>query len=137
MKLLDAIPSIPSIQMAHQSKTFTARELRTDTVIVFYFWSSDCTLCKKLPKFSEQLAKVYGDEVQFIAIHDGEIEDWDVPIIEAESLIDSDKVVSSRFGVRLYPAIYVFDREHRLRFWQSGSANTHMLLKRIEKFVAP
>ena len=89
-----------------------------------------------MPSFATKLEQLYGQKVQCIAVHDGEINESEVAKnTPAIMLIDASKELATLFQVRMYPSIFVFDQEQKLRFKQMGSNNTHMLLKRIEKFV--
>lgn len=136
MKLLQTIPVFPSLTLAHKNGVLKYTDLKQGQVVVFYFWSRDCSLCKRWPQFVEKLQQLYGDSVQCIVVHDGDIELNEVPNVSTViSTIDRERAVASAFNVRQYPAIYVFDREHQLRFYQSGSSETRMLLRRIEKFI--
>ena len=138
MKLLQTIPKFEPLKQAHRARNFSRDDIKRSKVIVFYFWSSDCSLCKKWPQFVDKLQASYGDSVQCIVVHDGQIDQGDVPKVSgATSIIDADKQLATSFNVRHYPAIYIFDTEHLLRFYQSGSSETRMLLRRIEKFIDP
>lgn len=138
MKLLQTIPEFEPLKQAHKSGYFRRNDIKHSKVIVFYFWSRDCSLCKKWPQFVDNLQHSYGNSVQCIVVHDGQIAPTEVPKVSgATSIIDEDKRLATSFNVRQYPAIYVFDTEQKLRFYQSGSSETRMLLRRIEKFIDP
>lgn len=135
MKLLDTMPEVKDCIQAHKKGLFSERHLSPQKVSVFYFWSSECAQCKGWPKFVEQVEKLYGNDVQCVIVHVGTISSDEVPIVDAFNVIDANRSLSEKFQVRLFPAIYIFDADRQLRFRQAGSAETRLLVKRIEKFL--
>lgn len=135
MKLLDTMPELKGCMQAHKKELFSERHLLSQKASVFYFWSSECSQCKGWPKFVEQVQMLYGNEVQCVIIHVGAIRNDDVPMVETINLIDANRELAEKFHVRLFPAIYIFDSDRKLRFRQAGSTETRLLMKRIEKFL--
>ena len=135
MKLLSTIPPFSNIE-AVNNRPFSIGKLREQCVTVFYFWSQDCSLCKSMPTYLQRIIDRFGSQVQCIVVHDGPLVKKEFPKVEgAVLLIDNRQQLGDLFQLKQVPAVFLFDQQQQLRFKQTGAADLHLLLRRIERFL--
>ena len=96
-------------------------------VVVLDFWATWCGPCvKSLPALIETMAEFPPEEVQFIAVNQGETKDqvkkflttrgWQMPVG-----FDEDQKIAKKFGVEGIPHTVVIDREGNIAFAKTGA----------------
>lgn len=120
-------------------------ELIGEKATLIHFWSISCPLCKEDMQAINEFHKQFKEKLNVIAVHTPRSEqDLDVQKVEktAEQLkmmhslfIDHHMKLSDAFENEYVPAYYLFDREGKLRYFQTGESSLNLLTKRVHRML--
>lgn len=140
MKQREQIPSLTGATEWLNGK-ITREELIGKPTLV-YFWSSTCIQCQNLmPKI-----KILSDNnmnFNILMVHmprskkeiDSDTIKEKAQGIAVPIAIDTNYAIADAFANPFTPAFYLFDKEGRLDFFQTGGGMFNILLKRISRLL--
>lgn len=112
---------------------------------IIHFWSISCRVCKDEMPYLNNFRNQYKDRLNIIAVHmPRSEEDRDLQQIKEVAaqhgmtqsiLVDDNLKLTEAFGNQFVPAYYVFDKEGRLRHFQTDRSGMNMLRKRIDRLL--
>ncbi|WP_210469540.1 TlpA disulfide reductase family protein [Sporosarcina sp. 6E9] len=113
--------------------------------VLFHFWSVSCYMCKDAMPVINQFRDKYKDNLNIVAVHIPRSEaDVDINLVKSSAeahdikhpiFIDNALKLRGAFGNEQVPAYYVFDKDGRLRHFQSGGSGMKLLEKRITRLL--
>lgn len=140
MKLRESIPELTGATQWLNGEV-TKDNLVGEKPTLFHFWSISCHLCKvAMPRINE-FRDTFKDRLNVVAVHMPRSES-DLNLDEIRKVatkhgmtqpvfVDSDHKLTDAFENQYVPAYYVFDKEGKLRHFQSGGSGMKMLEKRV------
>ncbi|MDY0396235.1 TlpA family protein disulfide reductase [Virgibacillus halophilus] len=145
MKLRDQMPELNGATKWLNSAPITRAELLDDRPTLFHFWSVSCSLCKDAMPNVSKFRDKYKDELHVIAVHMPRLKkDLDIKQIMKVAqeqgitqpiFIDNRHKLTDAFDNRYVPAYYLFDKDGKLRHFQSGGGGMSMLRKRLNRVL--
>lgn len=145
MRLREQMPELNGATKWLNSQPLTKRELIHDKPTLFHFWSVSCDLCKEAMPHVNKLRDAYEDDLHIIAVHmPRSRNDLDIEQINAVAkehgiiqpiFVDSKQTLTNAFGNQYVPAYYLFDKDGKLRHFQSGGGGMGMLQKRVNRVL--
>ncbi|MCM3742688.1 TlpA family protein disulfide reductase [Sporosarcina luteola] len=112
---------------------------------LIHFWSISCRACKEKMPYLTSFQNRYKDRLNMIAVHmPRSEEDRDLQQIKKVAaqhgmtqsiFVDDNLTLTEAFGNQFVPAYYVFDKEGRLRHFQTDQSGMNMLKKRIDRLL--
>ncbi|MGZ9897708.1 protein disulfide oxidoreductase [Shewanella gaetbuli] len=104
-------------------------QLSQTTPTIVYFWGTWCAVCKVTSPMVNSVAKSDKYQVISIAVASGSNQDisyymqqngLDFPVINEASIPPATDTLSQQWGANAFPAIYIVDKNHQIRFITSG-----------------
>lgn len=103
---------------------------------LIFFFSVDCPHCQRQIPILKETWKVFGSQVEFIAVA---LSDWQRSAaflrtneIGARALIDENGVVGRLFGVSELPTIFFVDRDQKIVWAADGEQSKGEILRRLK-----
>lgn len=145
MKLRDNLPELEGETTWLNSEPIKKADLLGSKPTLIHFWSVSCSLCKETMANINAFRDEYKDVLNVIAVHTPDSEkDLDVNQVKevAEKynitqpiMVDHAHKLTKAFNNQYVPAYYVFDKEGKLRHFQSGRSGMIMLRKRVNRIL--
>ena len=136
------MPNLDGDELIINEKALT-KELSNVTII--YFWSISCQQCETSIIKLKELKQLFQDKLTIITVHmPRSEEDKNVKAIEKKLkqlaisfpvYVDQQLRLTNAFENRFVPAYYLFDKEKKLRFYQSGLPSKKLLQQKVERFI--
>lgn len=143
MQIYDILPDLSKIKNLPGSKQSLL--LSSGRPILVVFWSVSCSSCSNLLKKLAEVPEIKAGKVVPVLIHvylDREQvslsaikNKLDQQHFNAVSLNDIDDQLADIFQFRYVPALYLFDKQERLRFRQSGKSSTSLMEQRLKRLL--
>ncbi|MDR3640468.1 MAG: TlpA disulfide reductase family protein [Humidesulfovibrio sp.] len=129
--------TLETLDMSAVEKHFAANKGKTTFVV---FWATWCPACKtELPVLEQLRAKYPADKLDIMAVSvDDTAEAMSTFLKSRPTTLDvylSKSDVSSEFGIKSIPALYILDKEGKVAFNSSGAYPFEMLDSVIEQLV--
>ncbi|MDY0406023.1 TlpA disulfide reductase family protein [Virgibacillus sp. 179-BFC.A HS] len=145
MKLRDEMPQLEGATTWLNSKPMKKEDLMNHKPTFIHFWSVSCDICKKvMPKVNE-LRDAYKDELNIVAVHmPRSKEDMNLNHIKEIArehgmtqpiFVDNQHKLTDAFANQYVPAYYLFDKDGKLRHFQSGESGMKILYKRVNRLL--
>lgn len=122
----------------------TSREELLGKPTLFFFWAASCLQCQSLFPIMSVLENHYKHQVNLLFIHmPRSILDKDINVVKEKVeeyainspiYIDNKDIMSIAFNNVFTPAFYLFDKEGKLDYFQTG-AQTQFLLNKIHRLI--
>lgn len=120
-------------------------ELIGDKATLIHFWSVSCQMCKDTMPAINKMRDRYNQYLNVVAVHYPRTKkDLDMELIKYNAhkygitqpiFIDGDLRLADTFGNQHIPSYYLFDKNGRLRHFQSGRGGMLMFEKRIQRIL--
>ncbi|WP_432359636.1 TlpA disulfide reductase family protein [Sporosarcina sp. UB5] len=144
MKLRDQMPELTGAT-AWLNGQYKKADLIGKKPTLIHFWSVSCSQCKdSMPDMNTFLHR-YKGKFNVIAVHmpisNDDLDLWEVKNAAARYgitqpiCVDSELKVSDSFGTQYVPAYYVFDKDGKLRHYQSGGGGMRLLFQRLKRLL--
>ncbi|MHA6258553.1 redoxin domain-containing protein [Sporosarcina sp. CAU 1771] len=144
MKLYEQMP-----EFTNGTTWLNGRVTKSDLIgnkpILIHFWSVSCYLCKGSVQEINELKALFNQKLTIIAVHMPRSEkDLDIEVIKNRAreynmkhpiIVDDNVLVTDAFENEQVPACYLFDRNGRLRHFQSGERGMQLVKKRILRLL--
>lgn len=115
-------------------------------VFLVEFWTFDCYNCRNVEPYVKQWYKKYHQQgFEVIAVHSPEFSHEKVPAnvrayverngIEYPVAIDNDFLIWRRFNNRYWPAMYLVDRQGKIRYYHYGEGNYKRTESKIRELL--
>ncbi len=116
--------------------------------LVVHFWSMSCFVSHGTIESLNKLRDTYGKRgVGFISIHQPRsASDTDVSAVKHDAMaemkmtqpcaVDNEHVIVERFQNFAVPTLYVFDRNHKLRRFQSGDRGYERIEEMLDRVLS-
>jgi len=124
---------------------YETADLIGDKPTLIHFWSISCHLCKETMPYINNFRNRYKDKLNIIAVHMPRSEDdlnlGEIKKVAAEHditqpiFVDSKLVLTNAFDNHFVPAYYIFDKDGKLRHFQTERAGMNMLKKRVDRVL--
>lgn len=144
MKLREQMPDLNGATTWLNGR-FEKEDLIGGKPTLIHFWSISCRLCKEEMPYLNNVRNRYKDRLNMIAVHMPRSEEdmnlQQIKKVAAEHgmtqpiFVDDNLKLTKAFGNQFVPAYYVFDKEGRLRHFQTDRSGMNMLKKRIDRLL--
>ena len=144
MKIGDQLPewSAPTLWINGEGEL---NERATKATLI-HFWSVSCYFCKRAMKELSQYRDLYQENLTVISVHFPRSEqDLDIELVKKTAeeykitqsiYVDHEFQLAKAFSIECVPSYYLFDKQGKLRYYQSGGTNLKMLDTRINRIIA-
>ncbi|GEN88132.1 MULTISPECIES: TlpA family protein disulfide reductase [Oceanobacillus] len=143
MQIYDILPDLSKIKALPGSNRSLL--LSSGRPVLVIFWSVSCSSCSNFLKQLAEVPEIKSKRVVPILIHIyldreqvslSEIKNKLNQLhFDAVSLDDIDDRLAAVFQFRYVPALYLFDKQERLRFKQSGKSSTNLIEQRLKRLL--
>lgn len=144
MRIHDALPDLSSIKRLNQRSD--CPDNVSGQPIMIIFWSVNCSSCNLLIQRLKQVKEIKAGQVVPILIHTyldkADVSEADIRkkleqlSLDAIYLNDLYDELTDVFQFHYVPALYLFDRNGRMRFRQIGKTVTNLVEKRLKRIIA-
>ncbi|MCT1904761.1 TlpA family protein disulfide reductase [Oceanobacillus sojae] len=143
MQIYDILPDLTQIKRLPGSNQSLLSSSGRPILVIF--WSVNCSSCSNFLKQLAEVPEIKAKKVIPILIHiylDKEQislsaikNKLDQLHFDAVSLDDTEDRLAAIFQFRYVPALYLFDKQERLRFKQSGKSSTNLMEQRLKRLL--
>jgi len=143
MQIYDSLPDLSKftpLPGSNQSLLFSSEK-----PILVIFWSVSCSSCGYFLQKLAAVAEIKSKKVIPILIHTylegekvslAEIKNKLNPLhLDAVYLDDAADQLDNIFQFRYVPALYLFDKQEKLRFKQIGKSSTNLIEQRLRRLI--
>lgn len=144
MKLYDQMPEFNGAT-AWLNGRYEKADLVGRQPTLIHFWSISCRLCKLEMPYMNNFRNLYKDRLNMIAVHMPRVEEdrdmIEITRVAAENdmtqpiFVDGNLQLTEAFDNEFVPAYYLFDKDGRLRHFQTERSGMNMLKKRIDRLL--
>lgn len=120
---------------------FKSKDIIGKKVVVFNFWFTTCSPCKReIPQLNKLKSKYSEDDVVFIAValdQEYKIEKFLRQNPFKYDIVEDGRWLASKFGVSLYPTNIIIDKNGNFQFFKSGFKTdiTEAMSYKIDKLL--
>jgi len=145
MKLREFMPELKGAVQWLNSSPITRADVIGEKPTLFHFWSVSCDSCKKGMSNMTSFYQEYRDKLNVVTVHmPRSEEDRNLEAVKQTAndyhltepiFVDNEHVLTELFKNRYVPSFYLFDRNGKLRFVQSGKTGTPLLRNRLNRLL--
>ncbi|WP_080874893.1 TlpA family protein disulfide reductase [Oceanobacillus timonensis] len=143
MQIYDILPDLTSARLLQGSSLSPV--LSNDGPKLVIFWSVNCSSCGYLLKNLAAIPEIKSKRITPVLIHTyldreqvslADIKKKLDPLyFNAVCLDDKTDKLTSLFQFRYVPALYLFDKQERLRFKQIGKSSVSLIEQRLKRLM--
>ncbi|MDQ0298961.1 thiol-disulfide isomerase/thioredoxin [Salibacterium salarium] len=144
LKLKSEMPNIPDTQNWYNDR-ITKNDLIGEKPALVQFWSVSCDLCKQaIPKVNK-LCEELKDTITTLSVHmPRSVKDQDIEKVKKTAhklgikqpiFIDNDHHLTDAFQNEYVPTYFIFDKDGKLYYVQSGGGGIRLLRKKIHRVL--